>query len=158
MLNPDVLVLISALCILPAVITGAATDWRKRKFPAFLWNWPSKISGIFTFLLYVYSLAYQQYVYAAGLAFISLVFFITFIYLERGMGSGGDYRALRYASVLLPTLIIQIIIVALLVGILQVILARVRHTTAPWAIGICIAILIATGSVVYGITQAGILI
>jgi len=158
MLNPDVLVLASALCILPAVIAGAATDWRKRKFPAFFWDWPAKISGVFTFLLYVYSIAYQQYIYAAGLAFISLVFFIAFIYLERFMGSGGDYRALRYAAVLLPTLIIKIAIVAILAGVLQVILARVRHTTAPWAIGICIAVLIATGSVVYGLIQNGFLI
>jgi hypothetical protein len=55
MLNPNALVLISALCILPAVITGAATDWRKRKFPSFLWNWPAKISGFFTFMLYTSS-------------------------------------------------------------------------------------------------------
>lgn len=156
MLNPNVLVLISALCILPAVITGAATDWRKRKFPAFLWNWPAKISGFFTFMLYAYSFAYQQYLYAAGLVFISFVFFITFYVLTLRMGSGGDYTALMYASVLLPTLIVEIVLAALAVGILQVVIARVTKNTAPWAIGICIAILIATGTTVYGLSQAGL--
>lgn len=143
MISPALPAAIAGIIIIPTLIAGSYCDYTQRIFPKTLWGTSGKIAGFFTFMMYLLMAANREWNNIAAFILISAILSIVFYIITLRYGSGGDYRTLIYIACIMPMLAVWTTIYALGIGILQVIAAHFRHTTAPWAIGITIAYIIA---------------
>jgi len=133
------MVICASICIMPVLFAGAIVDYQSRRFPKNLWDIPSKIAGFFTLMMYFMLYANREFQMIGILLTISIVLALTFYILALRFGSGGDYRALIYIAVLVPTMAVWTTIIALFLGVIQVVIAHWRNTSVPWAVSIFLA-------------------
>lgn len=139
-------ILASALIILVPLVRGAISDIKTRTFPKEYWVLPSRAAGFFTVLTYLLLLMDKDYALILVMAVISIVFGSVLYILGMQCGSGGDYRALIYISILTPTLALVAVPMAAVYGIVLVLGYRARGLSAPWAVGILAGFLTAIAS------------
>lgn len=134
-------VVLAALPVAATLFFGAWYDVQNRIFPKEYWNVSAKVSGFFTLIMYMLLLSERDYLQIVTLLVTSAVFATVFYVIGMRAGSGGDYRALIYASILTPALIAITAILAALFGIVQVLYATVKkdRRNAPWAVSIALA-------------------
>jgi hypothetical protein len=143
MITPTTIELVAGLFILPILMAGAIYDVRSRTFPKHLWNsWFTKIAGVFTIMMYLTLVATQQWAAIMALLLTSIIFSVVFYVIALRFGSGGDYRALIYIVWVVPSFAVQIVIVSVVIGAMQVGFARLTKGSAAWAVGILIAFVI----------------
>jgi hypothetical protein len=136
------MVICASICIMPVLFAGAIVDYQSRRFPKNLWDIPSKIAGFFTLMMYFMLYSNREFQMIGILLTISIVLAVSFYILAIRYGSGGDYRALIYIALLVPTMAVWTTILALVFGVIQVFIAHWRKTSVPWAISIFLAFVI----------------
>jgi hypothetical protein len=143
MLSPEIPAIISQLILLPSLIYGAWYDFQSRKFPAKLWSATAPIGLFFTIVMYLLLIASAQWTLIMALLFVSAILSVTFYILAVRFGSGGDYRALWTIAIICPTIAITTTILALVFGVVQVVIMVFTKKSAPWAVSILAAFIIA---------------
>lgn len=149
MFNPLYLQFIIALLVIPTLLFGAIEDWKYRTFSKQLWKIPRTITGIITIGMYLLLLVTGNIVTIITLLVTSGILALLFYVLALRFGSGGDYRALIYLSLLTPSFAVLTIILSFIIGMVQGILTLLTEGTkgffkrkVPWAVGICSAYII----------------
>lgn len=146
MVDPNIFTLISGLFVLPVLIAGAISDIRGRIFPKYYWKHPSVVAGISTTLMYLVLLYLGEYQIIFTFVVTSIVLSLVFYFIALRFGSGGDYRALWHIAILTPSLAVMTTILALAIGVAQVIFGVAFNRSAPWAVGIALAFGITYGN------------
>jgi len=112
-----ILMICSALCIIPILAAGALVDIRERRFPKEYWNsWVVKVAGLFTTFSYLVMIADGNWYHVVCYVAISIVLALAFYGAGIRFGAGGDWRALIYIVVICPWLIAGTIVFSLIVG------------------------------------------
>ena len=143
-----ILATIAALCIVPTLIAGARKDVKTRTFPSAYWNITGKVSGLFLILSYLLMIADGLYWQTALLVVCSVVAAVFFAFMGYRFGSGGDWRALIYISLLAPIVLLTFTFWFAL-GVMSLLVAGYtlakqddplhpfeRHI--PWSLAICV--------------------
>jgi len=111
-----ILTTLSALFVLSALIPGALSDIKTRTFPAKYWEWPSRVAGVCTIMLYLTMISTGNLEYVAVIIALSIVATLACFFCGYRFGSGGDWRALAYIALLTPWLFLGCIFWSLLSG------------------------------------------
>ena len=143
-----ILATIAALCIVPTLIAGARKDVKTRTFPSAYWSITGKVAGLFLVLSYLLMIADGLYWQTALLVVCSVVAAVFFAFMGYRFGSGGDWRALIYISLLAPIVLLTFTFWFAL-GVMSLLVAGYtlakqddplhpfeRHI--PWSLAICV--------------------
>lgn len=130
------------------LLAGAWSDYKTRTFPERYWVFPSRIAGFFLFVSYLLMIADGLYWQTALLVVCSVVAAVFFAFMGYRFGSGGDWRALIYISLLAPIVLLTFTFWFAL-GVMSLLVAGYtlakqddplhpfeRHI--PWALAICV--------------------
>ena len=143
-----ILATIAALCIVPTLIAGVWKDVKTRTFPSAYWSITGKVAGLFLVLSYLLMIADGLYWQTALLVVCSVVAAVFFAFMGYRFGSGGDWRALIYISLLAPIVLLTFTFWFAL-GVMSLLVAGYtlakqddplhpfeRHI--PWSLAICV--------------------
>jgi hypothetical protein len=149
-MNVALFMILSGMCLIPALVSGAISDFRDRTFPFKYWEWPAKIGGIVTFIAYLYMYSSGWYSWIVWLILVSVVLSLVFYAMGLRFGSGGDWRALIYIALICPLLIIQTCVFSIFAGSVLAIwvmmnrddLVPAQYRSVPFAVAILAGFLV----------------
>lgn len=113
------LALLSAIIVLPSLLFGAISDIRTRKFPKAYWKYTAPLAGLVTILMYLMLISDGQYFYAMYIAVPSVAIAFAALFMGYRFGSGGDWLAVAYVSVLCPAFILSTCFFGMIVALIQ---------------------------------------
>jgi hypothetical protein len=148
------LISISAVTVFTALVYGLVMDIHTRTFPKWIWKYVLLPASVCTILWYII-LYYQQGFAAVLPTFLTSVIFCTFCWvMAYKMGSGGDWRALFYISLLTPWFADTTLFLSCLYGILQVCIDKFRGSKlgSAWMVSITLAFITSVGTYLYILT------
>lgn len=130
------------------LLAGAWSDHKTRTFPEQYWVFPSRVAGFFLFISYLLMIADGLYWQTALLVVCSVVAAVFFAFMGYRFGSGGDWRALIYISLLAPTVLFTFTFWVAL-GIMSLLVAVYTlenqndslhpfKRQIPWSLAICV--------------------
>ncbi len=154
---PFILSIIAALCILPTLVAGAISDVRSRTFPKAYWKYTAPTAGIVVFMQYLVMVSDRDYSTVGILLAISVALSLAFYFIGLRFGSGGDWRALIYISIISPALILTFWFFMMVVAFVQSIYETLKpedgkpvlFRTIPFAVAICVGYAVAVGFTVF---------
>jgi hypothetical protein len=149
-----VIAIAASLVIIPSLIAGAYSDYKTRTFPKEYWRWTAPVGGFVTIFLYLIMIADGLWMIPMFLIIISVVVSIVCYYMGLNFGSGGDWRALIYISLITPWLIVATVVASVIVGGVLAIFSLVRKDNPdplmfrniPFAVAILIGYFVASGA------------
>jgi hypothetical protein len=149
----DVLIIFelsSALIVLIALCYGSWTDIHSRTSPKWIWNIVTPFAALSTFCWYVMVWYWNGFSAILPVVITSAIFSL-FCFVMAHHRSGGDWRALFYISVLTPWFVVLTLILACLVGFVQVGIDWVRKSPvkSAWLVSITVAFVISVVAKVF---------
>ena len=137
---------IAGIFVAIALIRGAITDIKIRRFPKEYWGISSKLGILFAFIGYGIMIASGKPATAILFIVASVVAALVFIGIGYRFGSGGDWRALAWTVVISPmvffsvSFLLLLLLMSLALAIWVLGQKGERHffeRTIPWAVAIC---------------------
>jgi hypothetical protein len=116
----EILAILAAICLLPALYRGAVQDLKEFKFAEIHFDslWVNA-AIIPTVLMYVALLFDGLWLMVVEWLVLSVVAALVFSFIGFRFGGGGDWRAMCYIAFIAPFMLVQVIIASLLCGMIQ---------------------------------------
>ncbi len=137
----DLLALISAGIVSVALLHGAYWDIKTRTAPKEIWWRVLPFALFFTFLWYCLTFAQNGLNGVLGTFLISMILCPVAMWMGYRMGSGGDWRALYFVALITPFFAPLTWLLAVVLGVLQVLLDKIRKAPqeSAWMVSIALA-------------------